>query len=214
VQDVPRQIQHVAQQLKLAGVDVNNDWKVLTILIGANNGCGACHGSSSDTAAYYKAQYEQVLGNITTLLPKTFVNMVQMFNISGVYAQLKTSKYCMDIQEKFKECGCLMGSDADRTAMDVALQSYNDQIVDLAAEWNAKNLTDHYFAVQPALRNMPVFSRDYLSGVECFHPSYLAHGALAIGLWNNMLNPPATKATTLIPGKVQIQCPTADQYLQ
>jgi hypothetical protein len=143
-----------------------------------------------------------------------FINLMLMFNTSGVYDQQITSKYCNWVQTKFVECSCMERTDDDRRMMDEALQTYNEQMIALARDWTARGLPDFKIVAQPGLRGMKVPSREYLSGVDCFHPNQYAHGAFAIALWNNLQQAEGQKTTSIDPVSVSIQCPTEDMYLQ
>ncbi len=68
---------------------------------------------------------------------------------------------------------------------------------------------DFYAVIQPFAMNVHIPSIAYLSTVDCFHPNFLAHEALAIGLWNNMIVPSAQKKTIWDPKDLP-NCPTAD----
>src|SRR5690606_11003903 len=67
--------------------DVNffEDWKLLTIFIGANNECGACHYPSTSMPEYFEEQLRNTLNLVEQTLPRTFVNLITIFNISGVW---------------------------------------------------------------------------------------------------------------------------------
>ena len=199
----------VSEAKKIKGLDFENDWKVLSILIGANNLCISCEAGRKDaTPQYYEQNYRAILERVRTEIPKVFVNAVLMFNISGVYTQQQTSEYCrlMEPIEK-NECPCMERADADRQAMDLHNVLYSQVIKNISADYAAKNYTDFAVVVQPCFESLPVFSLEYLSGVDCFHPSYLAHAAMGIGLWNNMLQPEGEKDTTLDPANVKLLCP-------
>jgi len=214
-QDCPDQVDWLVQQMKKSKkINMQEDWKMMSILIGANNGCGACRKRDDDSAEAYYEALNTTLTRAYTQIPRLFVNLVEMFNTSGVYTQQLTSKYCMFIQSHLTECGCMEGTDEDRRLMDEHIVSYNVQLRRLADEWTARNLTGFKVVSQPGLSNMPVPSREYLSGVDCFHPNQYAHGGFAIGLWNNLQKPTGSKSTSLDPATVVIDCPTEDMYLQ
>ena len=59
IQDLDAQMDYlVAQSKKTPGLDFGNDWKVLTILIGANNLCASCEPNRKDvTPEFFEAKY-------------------------------------------------------------------------------------------------------------------------------------------------------------
>lgn len=66
-------------------VDFNHDWKLLTIFIGANNLCSACKNSQHSDPDFFESQLRQVLQLVEKNIPRVFVNLVGIFNISGVW---------------------------------------------------------------------------------------------------------------------------------
>ena len=79
-------------------------WKMLGILIGANDICHSCYetGHSPD-------DYEQDLRTALRLLqknaPKMIVNLYSLFRISEVYAT-EVNPYCDNLQKQIHECDC------------------------------------------------------------------------------------------------------------
>jgi hypothetical protein len=222
VEDVPAQIDYITQQLKTTynqTVDFNNDWKMLTILIGANNLCGACYNASYAQPDYYQQQLEIVLEKAYTQIPRVFVNVLLMFNISQVYTAMMTSEYCKLVVNYItsSECGCLTDhtTPAQREAMDIYAAAYNQKIYELEEIWASKNLSNFAVRVQPFLQNMQIAQAgvDFLSKLDCFHPSGLANAGISVGLWNNLWQPKGHKDTT-IPFNITFICPTPDSYIQ
>jgi len=110
VQDCPSQVDFLVSQIKTKykEIDFDNDWKFLTLFIGANNLCGACQGRDSSTPEYFESHLRQVLTDIEAKIPKVFVNLVTIFNISGVYYAGKDYWYCETIWSIVKhECYCV-----------------------------------------------------------------------------------------------------------
>jgi phospholipase B1 len=200
-------------------INFDEDWKVLTLLIGANDLCASCtflEKKYLDPDEFEK-HLSAVLEGIRTNIPRVFVNVVEMFNLSQVYdLSLKTPR-CADIhRDLFIECDCIFGPEAtkNRILVDTYVQEYNARSRGLAAYYQA--LGDPQFTVvaQPfasntALKDQPP---EILSTLDCFHPSLIAHEALATALWNNMLTPAAQKKTVMNITDTPI-CPTADTLL-
>jgi hypothetical protein len=211
VQDLDVQMDYlVAEAKKIQGLDFERDWKVLTILIGANNLCISCEQGRKDaTPEFFEAKYRAILERVRREIPKVFVNAVPMFNISGVRAQQQSSSYCKLINPiSDNECPCMGRSDSDRLAMDEHNALYTQVIRNVSADYAARNLTDFAVVMQPCFVDLPVLALEYLSGVDCFHPSHIAHAAMSIGLWNNMLQQEGEKDTTLDPATVKFLCPS------
>ena len=173
VQDLDTQMDYlVAEAKKIKGLDFHNDWKVLTILIGANNLCISCENGRKDaTPEFFDAKYRAILERVRNEIPKVFVNAVPMFNISGVHAQQQTSDYCKLIKPvSNNECPCMGREDRDRAAMDEHNALYTRVIHNIASDYAAKNYSDFAVVAQPCFQDLPVLALEYLSGVDCFHP--------------------------------------------
>ena len=87
VQDVPDMINYVVKELKTtynATIDFNNDWKLATLLIGANNLCGACHNDSGDDPDSYETELNNVIQMMYEQIPRVRLNLLPMFNIGQV----------------------------------------------------------------------------------------------------------------------------------
>eukprot|EP01113_Clastostelium_recurvatum_P044957 TRINITY_DN764_c0_g1_i2.p1 TRINITY_DN764_c0_g1~~TRINITY_DN764_c0_g1_i2.p1 ORF type:complete len:389 (-),score=66.10 TRINITY_DN764_c0_g1_i2:70-1236(-) len=203
-------------------INMASDWKMMTIFIGANDLCSTCppNGTlTATTADQFEAQMRSTLEIIRTNIPRVFVSLGEIFNISQVYTLGQTSLYCAEVHKKaYKECSCLFKpgpqSDAARLAMDILGQQYNQRLRNIAADYAAKQYTEFAVVIQPQGRDTSVekFPLSYLSSLDCFHPSVLGHQMFAVSLWNNLITPAAQKVTSILPG-AQIKCPTADSYL-
>ncbi len=94
VQDVPPQIQYLVTTLQTEysqTVDFENDWKLLTLLIGANDLCVCCDGRQTSIPIVWQSNLRSVLQLIQQSIPRVFVNLVTIFNISGVWYQMNNS---------------------------------------------------------------------------------------------------------------------------
>lgn len=198
-------------------IDIANDWKLLTILIGANDICGCCEINASYTGPDAFEKYlTDALERVRSTLPRTFVNLIVSFNLSEVYLLGRKSLYCEAHQRVFSfECGCIFDKNANatRAEVDIVTQQYNERVFKIAAAYKQK-YTDFAVVVQPMFLNtdaskLPV---EFLSTFDCFHPSLYAHETMAIALWNSMLTPAAQKKTVINVGDVPI-CPTPNTLL-
>jgi len=217
VQDVLRdQVDYLVQQLNATeGIDFNNDWKMLTILIGANNAGGSCRNTSYSHPDYYEDQLRQVLDKVHADIPRVWVNLLTMFNVSQLWDRVWSKDvYCRDFHEVFKtEFGCVNTGEAGRKILDETLMEYNVRMRSIAQDWATKNLTEFHVQVQPALEDMVVLDRMFVSELDCLHPSNYAHAAWAIALWNNLQQAPGSKTKTL-DWDMKIMCPTNDTLIQ
>jgi len=221
VQDLPSQVDFLVSQLQTVykgKVDFNNDWKLLTIFIGANNLCSACEGRDSATPKYFGDRLREVLTQIEAKIPRVFVNLVTIFNVSGVYYAGKDYWYCETIWAIIKhECYCVKtGKKSDLDAMDIDAVQYNQISLNLAQEFAGHNNPGFTVVVQPGLSGIDIakYGEAYLSELDCFHPSLCANQAFTYQIWNNMFTPIGQKSTVPDPNNLVIKCPTVDSVLQ
>jgi len=222
VQDCPSQIDYLVQQLTgpySSQINFEEDWKLLTLFIGANNICGSCKGDSDTQPAYFEQNLRNVLTLIEQKIPRVFVNLITIFNISGVWDAGQTSEYCRILWDGVTnhECYCLTtGNYSDRHTMDLRAVTFNQISNQLAAEFEANNNPNFTVVVQPGLDGIPIgqYGEIYLSKLDCFHPSIWANMAFTYSIWNNMMEPQGSKSHSPDPENIKILCPTANDYIQ
>jgi len=224
MQTIPQMVDMLVHQLKTIyneTVDFNNDWKLATILLGANNLCGSCHNSSQNTPAAYVQALDQGLQYLYENIPRVRVLVLPMFNISQVYYWHNTEEYCKLMWDTISasECSCITkpsATEQDRKIVDQTAVQYRQGINSVAAKWTAKNLTTFAVSVQPFSGNLIIVNDDLTSKFDCFHPSALTHSYLGAILWNSMLLPPGLKPTNatkeLLEG-FNFVCPTKDSFI-
>jgi phospholipase B1 len=202
---VKHELHYLINQVKEnKDVDIENDWKVLTLLIGANDLCIAClHIIPYLSPDDYEKHLNETLTEIKKSLPRTFVNLVLMGNLSQIYELSLKSSYCKDVHRLIPiECVCAFteGKEGERLRkdLDVMAQEYNARTRKVAAWWSEQQYDDFAAIPQPFFSEARAddFPIDFLSSLDCFHPSLLAHQTMAKSLWNNMLTPAAKKRTT------------------
>ena len=120
-QNLPDQATWLIAQIKQnPKIDWNNDWKLITVLIGANNLCASCVSWMNpwDTAAEFEASLDTTFATLATI-PRVFVNVVQIFNLSSVYEVSKGSPYCKTVHQDFPlECECDFSTPGDVRTLD------------------------------------------------------------------------------------------------
>jgi len=221
VQNTPSQVAYLVNQLQTtyaSTVNFKEDWKLLTVFIGANNECGACGYSPESMPGFFEAQLRNTLNLVEQTLPRTFVQLVSLFNISGVWYAGQNDDYCRTVWWLFKkECGCVeTGNKTDLDIMDLRSMQFNAIMVKLAAEFSSKNNPGFTVTVQPGLSGIPIakYGESYLSSLDCFHPSLCANEAFTYAVWNNMWQPVGKKSTAPDPNNLKIICPTQSDYIQ
>lgn len=199
-------------------IDVVNDWKVLSIMIGVDDLCGSCTFNLTYLSADdYENNLMGTLERIRTTLPRTFVNLVLGYNVSQAYDLSLVTPKCVNASRPlFIQCDCLFQPEngAVREAIDARLTEFNARAHKIALYYQRKAYLDFAVVVQPFMSNTHVtdLPGGFLSRMDCFHPSGYGQAAMAVGLWNNMLTPSAYKKTWLDFADAPI-CPERDTLL-
>eukprot|EP00128_Syssomonas_multiformis_P010691 Colp12_sorted_trinity150504_noHs@4799 len=199
-----KQVDYVVEQVKTdPTVNFEEDWKLMTIFIGANDVC-ACEGIEKlyASADRWEAYVRGAVEKVRVSMPRVFVNLVELFNISGVYDISQKRDYCRNFHAmSFFECKCGFapsseGGDAYRRAIADMSQEYNARLRKIANDYKGQ-YRDFGVVAQPAFRDaeLPALPVEFLSNIDCFHPSPLGHAQMAMHLWNNMVSPHGAKST-------------------
>jgi len=193
---------------------------MITILIGANDLCASCVNDSIHTPPdKFELYLRNTLESIRTKIPRTFVNLVEIFNISQVFNLSQSYPHCQEVKRVFFwECDCLFNENngaAKRLEMDTIAQLYNERIRKISVDYQSRNYTDFAVVDHPIGRNTALakFPIDFLSTLDCFHPSLVAHQLMGAALWNSILTPNAKKLTSLPPVAPDLICPTKDTLM-
>jgi phospholipase B1 len=217
--DLQSQLDYLLGQMAAnPNIDVANDWKFLNLIIGANDVCGLCFSSSlppiSSVGDYYEKNLRNVIEMASLKVPRLFFNILPMFNVSQVYWISMNRSYCADFHDIFPfECICAFDSDQQkRTYIDSILVEFNRRIYKIVDEWKAKKSQTFAVQVQPFTANLVIPDTRYLSTLDCFHPSLLAHQKFAVSIWNSILTPWAKKKQFFDPSD-PIVCPDANTRL-
>lgn len=210
---VSMQINYLIRQVNQnPNSDVQSDWKVLSIMIGANDLCASCafnltYLSPDD----YESNLMSSLERLRTALPRTFVNLIASPNISQAYNLSLQTNSCVNAQRPlFIQCDCLFAPKAGalRATIDGLMAQFNQRAAKVASYYQQKAYDDFAVVVQPFMRdtNISQLPTRFLSNQDCFHPSQDGQEAMATALWNSMLTPSAYKQTHLDMADIPI-CP-------
>ena len=182
----------------LAGyADAASRWKVLTLFMVANDSCDQCDAPLSasflETWSNRTSQLLQAIADHPNMT-RTYVNIVSLLDLSHVARVQRESVWCKLKHDVVKECGCITpkASSAQLAQVDANVHVLNQRLHQLATlhthKARANGRADLAFVAQPFLEGAgPRLTLDFLSDLDCFHPSESAHQELAIGLWNTML---------------------------
>eukprot|EP00475_Leptophrys_vorax_P037620 TRINITY_DN6509_c0_g1_i2.p1 TRINITY_DN6509_c0_g1~~TRINITY_DN6509_c0_g1_i2.p1 ORF type:complete len:212 (-),score=40.49 TRINITY_DN6509_c0_g1_i2:78-713(-) len=194
---------------------VNEVWKHISILVGANNLCQCCGGADTDTPEFFGSQLEIILELLQAKLPRTIVSIVSLPKFSKLRALEPTVSWCALVHSLYAECDCVFkdATDADRAMMDDYTEQYNLQFRTIRESWLKKSTDEFTVILHPFLEETTIPSEAYVSTFDCFHPSRLAHQDFAIATWNSLFVPFANK-TNNWNFNTSLYCPTATDYIR
>lgn len=214
VQGLMGQIDRLLELLNTTYRHVKEEWKLLTLFIGANNLC-SCHSENSRVAVYERYLREAVL-RLRAEVPYTFVNIHTIFNsacggtrarggrafrhalharsVSNVWDDAQGKLYCKKAVPLFHECGCLNANATDRTVMDELGLAYNVATTRVAAEIQALHDPRFTVVVQPGVDSVPFgkYGEDFLSDLDCFRALRYLLPIVLFDAARNRLVPPSS----------------------
>ncbi|KAL1919257.1 uncharacterized protein VTP21DRAFT_1949 [Calcarisporiella thermophila] len=204
------QVDRLVEQMQTEFRDVKRKWKLITILIGANDVCEACVGDKIPNPLsqpdVFEKELRQTLNKLRKEVGYAFVNIVGLFNVSNVYLAAQNDSYCKFLFEwaHLNPCRCASDNVDHRNYADELTREYNRRMRLVASEFS--NATDFAVVVQPGLMDIDPtkYGQAFLSGLDCFHPNHCAQKVMAVAIWNNMLSPVSEKR--------QVDAETLDIY--
>ncbi|XP_060070927.1 phospholipase B1, membrane-associated-like [Ylistrum balloti] len=194
-------------------VDMENDWKLITLFIGGNDLCSYCKDETKYAPEKYVDNIKQTLDILYQHVPRAFVNVVPVLNIN-VVRELNQNLVCDALHLYLCQCAAYPRNSDEENKMQLAVHAYQQQLTDLVMSGQFEK-DDFAVIIQPFFTNTELPKRDggepdlaYFAP-DCFHLSRDGHQAAATALWNNMLARVDEKDDFWQPGET-INCPTKD----
>ncbi|XP_038074882.1 phospholipase B1, membrane-associated-like [Patiria miniata] len=210
--DMPGQAENLVNRMRAnPNVDITNDWKLITLFVGGNDLCEHCVHPSNFTVEDYIYGITQALDIFHEKLPRTFVNVVGLMNITQLVIQEKV--ICTIVHEIL--CECILNLDlGERLTLEQLNRDYQDALKDLASGGRYDTRSDFTIVYQPFMEEteFPIgddgkVDTSYMAP-DCFHLSAKGHAFAARELWSNMLQPVGRKTDAWDPYATEIPCPT------
>jgi len=208
-EELPPQITNLRS--KLDTLNRPNDWKHISLFIGGNDLCDSCDDPPRFSAAQYSINIQRALDEIKGTLRNVFVSLVVPPDVT-LLSEL-TGGLC-SILRPF-ECTCV---DPDDGAHELHAE-YVTALHEIENLPKYNDRADFYVVVQPFLEliNIPRLPNgnpdmSYFAP-DCFHFSDKAHTEAGLALWNNLMEPRASKKREWTVGE-PYECPGPNQFLQ
>jgi len=149
VEALPGQAQTLVAKMKSdTRINIQEDWKIVTIWIGGNDLCDYCDDTQKHSPENYQALVRQSIRTLRDGLPKLFINLVLGIDITKLY-ELDD---CLCGILHYFECKCATSSDESvRQQVSQALFQYNQKLVSLRDEDEFNNREDFTIVLQPFL---------------------------------------------------------------
>jgi hypothetical protein len=197
-------------------IDFENDWKLVSILIGANDLCQYCSNFQNRWNSRPQAYINDVKAALDILydsLPRTMVNLVSVFHVELLRQTHKQSLFCLLTHSI--ECPCITNRNFNAQQMETLVRSYQNLTRGIEASGTYDLREDFTVVVQPYLEDAHLPFTQGGENVDlaffapdCFHWSQIGHSVCARGLWNSMFQPVGSKTRDFNPNKLQpLKCP-------
>lgn len=240
-QDIPTMAKNlVKRMLSDPKVDIQNHWKLITLLIGGNDFCSnMCYLNPPEKALkYHEQNLLAVLRIFREYLPRTLVNIVASPSKFGIafclnFKHLQSTSLPLtdvDILTQFRgkpqecvtlhvlECPCFMATRfaSQRQRYIKIIERWNRLQEDIANRTEFHSKPDFSVVVQPFISDLsfpkkPNGDTDFsYMSYDCFHLSQKGYARSANALWNNMFEPVGRKAHDWEQEFSRFICPTPE----
>ncbi|GMS93160.1 hypothetical protein PENTCL1PPCAC_15335, partial [Pristionchus entomophagus] len=175
-------------------VDIENDWKLVHIFIGANDVCEWCGRPDTLSSDDFRDNLEAAIQILKDNLPRTVVVLVGLVDVSLLRVSDADKKFCE--LTHLIECHCEENTKVDIPSETKKYQAAEQELVDGRFD----TADDFTLVIQPFFEEtdhlplMPNGEPDFtFFAPDCFHFSQFGHGVVGKTLWNNMLQPVGMK---------------------
>ncbi|KAL1783671.1 phospholipase B1, membrane-associated [Sigmodon hispidus] len=217
-QDMPAQAQALVRRMKnTPTINLQEDWKLVTLFIGINDLCHYCENPENHSANEYVKHIQQALDILYEELPRVFINVVEVMELAGLY-QGQDGKCAMSLA--VQNCSCFKHAQDPLMMQELRKVNWNLQsdISELSYWHRYMQREDFAIVLQPFLRQtlIPLSERGGVDltffSEDCLHFSERGHAEMAIALWNNMLEPVGRKTTfnNFSYNRTKLKCPSPE----
>ncbi|XP_062896749.1 phospholipase B1, membrane-associated isoform X2 [Mobula hypostoma] len=217
--DMANQTHRLIQLMKDSPeIDFEKDWKVITLFIGANDLCEYCMNKEMYSADNYVKHIQEALDTLQKKVPRAFVNVMQLLEMKGIRRIKKNTIGCALLQKNICPCFLkLRDNSPELSEMLIVNREYQTKLTALIDSGKYDTTEDFTVVLQPYFTNtivpLNIMGLPDLSffSVDCFHLSERGQAEMAIGLWNNMLEPVGHKQNynNFTYDRSKLKCPSS-----
>ncbi|XP_029984660.1 phospholipase B1, membrane-associated-like isoform X2 [Sphaeramia orbicularis] len=216
--DLLPQAQNLVKRMKNdPKINMEKDWKVISVFIGGNDVCDHCYNSLLFSVENYLNNVRETLDYLHKQVPRALVNLIEPLHIAPLRdmhmdPSLKCPTWLVNIL-----CPCVVLPKPNSEALErveAMNKGYQTVLNELVESGRYDSGSDFTVVIQPFFRQIVVPrlpdgrpDRSFFSA-DCFHLSQKAQTMMARSLWNNMLEPLGNKTTTQdFTANIQLKCP-------
>ncbi|XP_072188552.1 phospholipase B1, membrane-associated [Excalfactoria chinensis] len=218
--NMPAQAHELVELMRSSSkINFKEDWKLITIFIGGNDLCQYCLDKEAYSVQNYVKHLQDTLDIFYTELPRVFINMVEILEISGLRQVAASSSECVLTANL---CPCFLNpkeNSSDLQEIKRVNRDFQAEALQLVNSGRYEQREDFAVVVQPFFRNtiLPLDSngKPDLSffAADCFHFSEKGYAEMAMALWNNMMEPVGEKQTynNFTYDRSKLKCPNPEK---
>ncbi|XP_039916279.1 phospholipase B1, membrane-associated isoform X2 [Hirundo rustica] len=219
--DMPGQARALVELMRSSSkINFKEDWKLITILVGGVDLCQYCLDKETYSVQKYVKHLQDTLDIFYKELPRVFINMVEMLELSGLRQITASSSECALTAKKL--CPCFLNPEENSSELQEIKRANRDfqaEALQLINSGRYEQREDFAVVIQSFFRNtlLPLDSTSKpdmsFFAADCFHFSVRGYAEMAMALWNNMLEPVGEKQTynNFTHDRSKLRCPNPEK---
>ncbi|XP_074844506.1 phospholipase B1, membrane-associated [Carettochelys insculpta] len=199
-------------------IDINSDWKVITVLIGTNDLCNYCKDPNHHSAVNFTSHIQEALDILRAEVPRALVNLVEVMDLLPLRQMFLDNQLQCPTHLTGDLCGCLlpvMEGSQELVMVTEATTAYQNSTRKLVESGRYDTQENFTVVLQPFFRNIKIpLRQDGRADIsflapDCFHLSQKSQSQLSRTLWNTMLQPIEEKTDFFdLQANITLTCPT------